>query len=104
VASDSIDAVTYGYEDIFSEQEWFAFAHDSFDWFTVGLRLRGGVQKHLFHFIGEGTFSSHGPWPEWVYWGDYALDLSGSQEKESRAFVEVLSKLVGVPVVPPRLY
>ena len=30
-----------------------------------------------------------------MYVGDYALDITGSQEKESRVFVDVLSNLIG---------
>ncbi len=43
-----------------------------------------------------------GPWPDWLYWNDYLFDLSGTQERESKAFVELLSKMIGVSVVPAR--
>jgi hypothetical protein len=59
---------------------------------------------HLFNFIGDGTFSNNGPFPNWLYWDEFAFDLSGSQEKESRVFVDLLSKMVGVKIVPPRLW
>jgi len=53
-------------------------------------------------FIGEGTFGNEGPFPDWCYWDEFALDISGSQEDESRVFADVLSKIIGVQVVPPR--
>src|SRR5262245_61741907 len=95
----SIEAVTYGYRDMASPGLW---ANNSVDLFSVGLRLRGGKEIHLFHFYGDGTFTNDGPWPDWLYWQQYVLDFSGTQERESRAFVELLSKMIGVPVVPPR--
>ncbi len=57
--------------------------------------------NNMFNFSGEGTFANHGPWPDWIYWDEFAFDLSGSQESESRTFVDLLSKMLRVPVVPP---
>lgn len=96
-----IQAVTYGYEDM-SQGSLLSFAHDSYDWFTVGLRLNSDLEMRLFNFIGDGTFSNNGPFPDWFYWDNFVFDLSGSQENESRVFVDVLSKLIDVEVVPPR--
>ncbi|MGE0378212.1 MAG: hypothetical protein AB7I48_04300 [Planctomycetaceae bacterium] len=96
-----VRAVTYGYEDLSSDQI-LAYAWDSFDWFTVGLRLADDSELHLFSFIGEGTFGNDGPFPDWMYWEDFRFDISGSQERESRAFVDVLSLLLDVPVIPSR--
>lgn len=98
---ESIKAVTYGYEDMSLDAE-IAFAHDSFDWFTVGLRMKDDSELHLFNFVGDGTFSNHGPFPDWLYIEEFACDLSGSQEKESRVFADLLSTLIGVSVIPPR--
>lgn len=94
-----VRAVTYGYEDL-SPDSILAYAHDSFDWFRVGLRLADESELHLFHFIGEGTFGNDGPFPDWVYREESVLDLAGSQERESRAFVELLSMILDVPVIP----
>ncbi|HWY88736.1 MAG TPA: hypothetical protein VNX28_18640, partial [Gemmataceae bacterium] len=58
--------------------------------FSVGLRLYGGGERHLFYFFGDGTFTNTGPWPDWIYWEDFAFDMSGTQERESKAFVEVV--------------
>ena len=97
-----IQAVTYGYEDM--STDLLSYAHDTFDWFSVGLRLRDDSEVRLFNFIGDGTFQNDGPWPDWMYWDEFIFDSSGSQERESRAFVDVLSTIVGVQVVPPRNY
>jgi hypothetical protein len=94
---DAIRAIGYGYKDLNPGTGWF-WTHDSYDWFTVRLRLRNGKEMHLFHFYGDGTFSNDGPLPDWYYWDDYLFDLSGTQESESRLFVELLSKMTGAPV------
>jgi hypothetical protein len=96
-----IEAVTYGYQD-WAVGAFLSWAHDSVDLFSVGLRLHSGDELHLFCFYGDGTFSNHGPWPDWLYWDDYLFDMSGTQERESRAFVELLCKMIGVSVVPAR--
>lgn len=98
-----VRAVTYGYEDM-STGAVLSYAHDSFDWFTVGLRFTDDSEIRLFNFFGDGTFSNNGPFPSWLYWDKFAFDLSGSQEKESRLFVDVVSKIIGVKVVPPRKF
>jgi hypothetical protein len=101
VRFEAIEAVTYGYQDwaVGASLSW---AHDSADLYSVGLRLHGGKELHLFYFYGDGTFRNDGPLPDWMYWDDYLFDLSGTQEKESRAFVELLCKMIGVSVVPAR--
>ena len=81
-----------------------SFGRDSFDWFTVGLRLKDDSELRLWNFIGDGTFSNNGPFPDWCYGDEFAFDFSGSQEKESRVYVNLLCKMIGVRVVPPRLY
>jgi hypothetical protein len=53
---------------------------------------------HLFHFYGEGTFVNNSPFPDWCYWEEYLLDMSGTQESESRTFVDLLQKMLNVPV------
>jgi hypothetical protein len=98
---EKIEAVTYAYQD-WSPVAPFSFTHDSMDVFSVGLRLYGGGERHLFYFFGDGTFTNSGPWPDWMYWEDFAFDMSGTQERESKAFVEVVCKMIGVTVVPGR--
>lgn len=98
-----IDAVTYGYVD-FSPASFLAYAHDSFDWFTVGLRETDNSEMKLFDFIGDGTFGNDGPLPDWLYWHRFAFDVSGSQENESLLFAEALAAIMEVKIVSPRLY
>jgi hypothetical protein len=97
----AIKAVTYGYHDWAMGSSW-SWDHDSVDLFSVGLRLQDDDELHLFYFYGDGTFRNDGPLPDWLYWDDFLFDLSGTQEKESKAFVELLSKMIGVSVVPAR--
>jgi hypothetical protein len=68
----------------------------------VGLRLQDDKFIHLFFFFGDGTFTNDGPLPDWLYWDDYLFDFTGTQEKESRGFVELLRKMIGVHVEPSR--
>jgi len=96
-----VQAITYGYEDL-SPDGFFSLAHDSYDSFTVGLRLMDDSEVRLFTFHGDGTFVNTSTWPDWLFWDEYALDLSGSQQQESRLFVDLLSEMIGVSVVPPR--
>jgi hypothetical protein len=98
----SVAAVTYGYSD-WSPSGYWNWAHDSLDVFTVGLRLYGEEAEEigLFDFVGDGTFTNDGPWPDWMYWPDYIVDLSGTQERDSKAFVDLLCKILGVRVQPP---
>lgn len=101
VGFDKIKHVTYGYRDE-SLGAMFSWSHDTIDSFLVGLRFINDTEMHLFTFAGEGTFTNHGPLPDWLYWEEYATDLSGAQEVESRMFIDLLSEIIGVSVVPPR--
>lgn len=96
-----VESVTYGYEDM-ALDSYVSHAHNSHDWFTVGLRLRDNSEFRLFNFVGDGGFNNNGPFPDWCYWDDLAFDFVGGQEKRSRVFVDLLSTLLDVGVVPPR--
>jgi hypothetical protein len=65
---EKIEAATYAYQD-WSPVAPFSFTHDSMDVFSVGLRLYGGGERHLFYFFGDGTFTNTGPWPDWMLLG-----------------------------------
>jgi hypothetical protein len=97
----AIAAVTYGYQDWGTSSSW-SWAYDSNDLYVAGLRLRDGEDLRLFYFFGDGTFTNDGLLPDWVYWEEYLLDVSGTQDRESRVFVDLLAKMIGVPVVPAR--
>jgi hypothetical protein len=96
-----VEAVTYGYQD-WAMVASLNSAHDTLDLYSVGLRLYDGDDLHLFHFFGDGTFIHNEIWPDWMDWDRYVFDLSGTQDRESRLFVDLLSQLIGVPVVPAR--
>jgi hypothetical protein len=97
-----IAAVTYGYEDV-SPFAAFSTTHDGIDRFVVGLRVIGTGEVRLFYFLGEGVFTNDGPLPDWWYWKEYATDFSGTQEGESKLFVQLLSQLIGVTIAPSNL-
>jgi hypothetical protein len=96
----SVKGVTYGY-DPWSPDSWWSWTYDGFDIDSVGLSLHDGGDVHLFNFFGEGAFANDGPLPDWMYWGDSALDCVGTQDAESRAYAERLSRAIGVRVAPP---
>jgi hypothetical protein len=97
-----IEAVTYGYEDV-SPASSMNLTYDSVDRFIVGLKPFGKEEVPLFHFVGDGTFTNDGPMPDWWYWDEYLTDWSGNQQRESRLFVQLLSKMIGVTVTPSSL-
>lgn len=97
-----VAAVTYGYEDI-HPAALFSGTHDAIDRYIVGLRIVGRDELRLFYFLGDGVFTNEGPLPDWWYWEDYTMDFTGPQERESRAFVQLLSKLIGVTILPSTL-
>src|SRR5262249_1494795 len=96
---DPVRGVTYGYEDVSPFASW-SWAHHSADLFRVGLKLDRLDTVHLFSFLGDGTFTNDGPFPSWCYWDDFLFDRSGTEEQESRAYAEVLSKMLKAPVEP----
>jgi hypothetical protein len=98
----SIAAITYGYQD-WGDTWNFSLAHDSKDFYTVGLRLHSGQERRLFYFVGDGEFQNDGPLPDWWYWQEYMFDFAGTQQRESRMYVEALSKMIGAEVRPPAL-
>lgn len=98
-----ISHVTYGYVDS-NMGSWLARTYDTIDNFEVGLRLRGGEEVSLFTFRGAGTHVNDSPYPDWLQRNEYVLDVTGTQESESRRLVNLLSKMLDVKVDPPRSY
>jgi hypothetical protein len=93
-----IAAITYGYSG--SGNNW-GTAQKSSEIYTVGLRLHSGRERRLFSFVGDGEFQNNGPLPDWWYWPEYVFQFVGTQERESRMFVEALSKMIGAEITPP---
>ncbi len=93
----AIAAIRYGYTDISGEAGW-TWAHQSEDIFSVGLRLHSGNERHLFNFAGRGEFQNDGPLPDWCYWEEFTFNYSGTQEHDSLAYVELISKMIGAPI------
>jgi hypothetical protein len=100
VRFEHIKAIGYGYSGVAASDWSLTWTRKPADNFTVQLKLHGGGDVHLFSFYGDGEFENVGPLPDWFYWEDYLFDLSGTQTQESRAYVELLSRMTGAPVEP----
>jgi hypothetical protein len=101
---DHVQAVVYGYRDLnepYTSGFW-ADAWDSYDHFTVGLRLTNQAELHLFDFVGEGGWQNESGMPDWAFLPNYWFNWIGTQEKESRQLVDAMSDLLQVPVVTAR--
>ena len=93
-----VRSVTYSYEDMNPFTE-FGLAGDTFDAYSVKLRLHSGKEVDLFQFPGEGEFSNRlRVLPDWFYWDEYLTDLTGTQATASKRYVELLQKLLQVPL------
>ena len=71
--------------------------------FTIALQLKNNTKVVLCRFFGSGEWVNNSFLPDWCYWGDQMLaDATyGSQQSSSSTLVNVLSNLIGVPVVNP---
>ncbi|QDU61904.1 hypothetical protein Pan216_27690 [Planctomycetes bacterium Pan216] len=96
-----VRAIIYGYDDL-SPGTITSVAHDSLDCFTVGLRLKDESEMKLFRFFGDGVFTNDGPYHDLLYWREYLRDRTGTQERESFVFAEVISELIDAPIDAPR--
>ena len=98
---DHIRAVAYGYSDA-NSFGGFNFVRDTYDFFSVGIKLHGDsdIHQHLFRFFGEGSFVNEGPFPDWWYWEEYLTDVAGTQESESRRFVDLLYRMTRTTIEP----
>ncbi|HZT41144.1 MAG TPA: hypothetical protein VFA07_03100 [Chthonomonadaceae bacterium] len=96
-----ITAVLYGYSDMNPAQgmPW-GTAYQEWDMFTVRLRLQNGEEPLLCRFFGQGAWVNDTVWPDWFYWENEIVAgmTQGSQESESRAYADMVSKLIGVPL------
>ena len=98
---DVVEAVVYSYADVSPGQISPLGAYRSMDLFTVALRLNHGKEQRLFRFFGQSAFNNNGILPDWCYWEDNVMTplVIGGQEAASKTFAEVLSGMIGVPIV-----
>ena len=92
-----IESVRYGYDDLSGNSDWPAAAQ-TFDYFKVGLKLYNGEIIPLFNFLGRGSFVNNSVMPDWWYWSKSCTSASGTQEQESKLYVELLQHLIGKPL------
>ena len=95
---DEIKRINYSHSDgnIFTAM---GATGDSIDRYMVRLELRRGGTVHLFNWTGDGGFQVGAGRPEWMHWKDLTFDAVGSQAKQSKVFVTLLSELTGAPLV-----
>jgi hypothetical protein len=73
--------------------------HDQVETFSVSLVTRDERPHYVCSFRGEGAVGTG--WTGVLLGDDDWLDLSGTQEAESRKFVDYLARLIGVSVGKP---
>ena len=92
-----IESIRYGYNDVSGNSPW-SEAGPTFDVFRISLRLCDQEVVPLFSFFGKGTFVNNSIMPDWWYWPEYAMNVSGTQEQESRLVAELLRHMIGKPL------
>jgi hypothetical protein len=96
--------ILYSVDDLGLETTW-GQEGNTLDAFRVQLELVDGAIVNLFTFYGEGTLQEgwDTPWwlPDWAWNLQRRFDVYGSQEIDSRHFVDRLQKLLDVPVGRP---
>ncbi len=94
-----VASVSYQYSDWNPFTSW-GGTGNPVDCYTISLHLFGQRRQpvHLFRFVGAGVFSNRSGMPDWYYWKEIRHDLVGTQEGESRAYVDALQSLLDVPL------
>lgn len=94
-----VDAVEYGYSGYSA-----GLVTEDQDIFTVALRLKQrGESVPVCRFVGSGDFANNTPLPDWLFL-DRQLEArlsAGDQESSSLRLVDILSSVIGVPIVNP---
>jgi hypothetical protein len=101
----AVKGTVYGYRDCSPGlwlSSWSSSEHDSLDLYSTALLLDGEEEVHLFYFLGDGTISNNTPWSDLFSSWYLEYDASGTQDQESLAFVNIVSKLLGAKVIPGR--
>jgi hypothetical protein len=96
----AITSIIYRYADWNPTSNFGIFAYQEEDMFSVNVRLKDGEEVMLVRFFGNGDFINNSWYPDWMLWEDFieARITKGNQEEESRVYVDIISKLIGVPV------
>lgn len=66
--------------------------------YSVGLRLTDQSDVHLFRFFAGDFSLPNRRWPDWCYGWEFIPEPTGFNEHDSRAYLEVVGKLIGVPL------
>lgn len=94
-----VEALSYHYSD-WNPLTSLGMTGNPLDCYTVSLHLNGRRRQpvHLFRFLGAGQFTNRSGMPDWMYWKEFRHDIIGTQEGESRAWVDALQSLLDVPL------
>lgn len=98
VSFKQIERICYEYYGLPTSWDIFGRVHDELERFRVSLALRGTEERvHVGSFYGEGAAGSLAT----LLMGDDLFDLAGTQELDSRQFVEQLCALTGATLTGP---
>ena len=89
-----IDSIYYRYNDLSTSSTWHG---RSFDVFQVSLKLVDQEIVTLFNFAGRGGFVNNTIMPDWYYCSESAAAVTGTQDAESRLYVDMLQRMTGKP-------
>jgi len=89
--------IRYGYDGLPTSWDSFGNIHDEVERFRVSLELHSSEQVHLGSFVGEGAAGSFTT----LLTGDSLVDLAGTQDLDSRRFVEQLCAITGATLSGP---
>lgn len=87
--------VSYRFVSVPTTWHWLGRVEDTFESFSVSLKLHDGRSVLLARFVGEGAAGDLGT----LVLGDDLWDFEGAQEDESRLFVAQLCELTGADLV-----
>ena len=91
---DRVRRIIYNYHDTFGFLGWLGAARDSRDHYRIGLETWDDEEIMLFDWVGEGEFRNDSIWPDFVYWKEFAFDMTGTQKKESLLFYDALCAMI----------
>jgi hypothetical protein len=93
-----IDHIDYRFGSLTTAWSWFYGATDQLEKFSLALVLDDDERIPVASFRGAGSVMTG---LGGALWGDTAIDYAGNQEDVSRALVELLVDVIGVPLGKP---
>ena len=92
-----VECITYRFRRLITSWSWWVGTTDQLEIFTIRLVLRDPKETvTLLRFSGEGSLRTG--WCGVLLGGDSIVELSGTQEEDSRAYVSILARVIGAPL------